>query len=141
MPTIVATVVLAAGYLDTGCWKGSAPWAWVPPSNALSIECVDVGGWLAYGDAVVESKADFFAVVVQRLIRARTRAVSHERSKTRISSVWALACHDSVPRGHAGVGLASLHGASPLPSFLTLPPLSTVGFQEFFCFARVELSE
>ena len=43
-----------------------------------------------------------------------------------LSSVWAPACQDTVPRGHAGVGVVSLHGA------LTLPTFCTSRFQAFF---------
>ena len=49
-----------------------------------------------------------------------------------IHSVWAPACQDTIPGGHAGVGVVSLGGAP-----LTLPSFVTAEFKEFFRLGRV----
>ena len=47
-------------------------------------------------------------------------------------SVWAPACQDTIPGGHAGVGVVSLGGAP-----LTLPSFVTAELREFFRLGRV----
>ena len=47
--------------------------------------------------------------------------------KAGLQSVWAPACQDQFPGGHAGVGVISLHGAP-----LCAPSLVTPEFPEFF---------
>ena len=92
-----------------------------PPSNNISIECVNVGGWLSNGDCALDSTANFLAVVEHRLIPARVRSVTKSLKVTagRIS-VWAPVCQDSILGGHAGVGVVSLKGAPlALPTFFT----------------------
>ena len=101
-------------------------------SKNLSIECVNVGGWLSNGDTALESTAHFLAVVEHRLIPARSRSVANSLKVTAgFVTVWALACQDSIPGGHAGVGVVSLKGA-----LLTLPTFSTPEFGEFFRLGR-----
>ena len=51
------------GYmLDASCWEGWASRAW--PSQ-LSIEFINVGGWLTFGDLALDSCAQFLAVAEQ----------------------------------------------------------------------------
>ena len=103
-----------------------------PPSHNLSIECANIGGWLSNGDTALESTAHFFAVVEHRLIPARARSVANSLKVTAgYVSVWAPACQDSIPGGHAGSGVISLKGAP-----LTLPTFSTPEFGEFFRLGR-----
>ena len=52
--------------------------------------------------------------------------------KAGLHSVWAPACQDSIPGGHAGVGVVSLGGAP-----LALPSIVTPEFREFFRLGRV----
>ena len=103
-----------------------------PPSQGFSIECINVGGWLSNGDTALESNGHFLAVVEHRLIPARARSVANSlKSTAGHVSVWAPACQDSIPGGHAGVGVVSLKGAP-----LTLPTFSTPEFGEFFRLGR-----
>ena len=98
----------------------------------LSVEFINVGGWLTSGDLAMDSCAQFLAVAEHRLIPSRARSVGHHLRKTGHQSVWAPACQDRVAGGHAGVGVVSLDGAHlPLPSFVTPQ------FQEFFRLGRV----
>ena len=75
----------------------------------------------------------FLAVAEPRLIPARARSVGHQLRKAGFHSVWAPACQDSIPGGHAGVGVVSLSGCTlgPYPSFVTPE------FREFFRLGRV----
>ena len=75
----------------------------------------------------MDSCAQFLAVAEHRLIPARARSVGHQLRKADFHSVWAPACQDSIPGGHAGVGVVSLGGAS-----LALPSFVTPEFREFF---------
>ena len=100
----------------------------------LSVEFANIGGWLTYGDLAMDSCAQFLAVAEHRLIPARTRSVSHQLRKAGYHSVWAPACQDSIPGGHAGVGVVSLGKVVPpwpFPLLLLLnsgSSLSWVGF-------------
>ena len=96
-----------------------------PPG--FSIEFLNVGGWLSRGDLALESSAHFLAVAEHRLVPARARTVTTQLR----SSVWAPSCQDVTPGGHAGVGVISLHGASP-----SLPTLLGSSFKEFFRIGR-----
>ena len=98
----------------------------------LSIEFANIGGWLTYGDLAMDSCAQFLAVAEHRLIPARARSVGHQLRKAGFHSVWAPACQDSIPGGHAGVGVVSLSGAP-----LALPSFVTPEFREFFRLGRV----
>ena len=103
-----------------------------PPSSSFSIEYINVGGWLSNGDSPLESPADFLAVTEHRLIPARARSVTNSlRVSSGIVSVWAPACQDSIPGGHAGVGVVSMKGAP-----ITLPTFATPEFSEFFRLGR-----
>ena len=63
-----------------------------------------------------------------RLIPAIARSMTKDlRVNYGHASVWALACQDSTPGGHAGVGVVSLKGAP-----VTLPSFRTVEFGEYF---------
>ena len=62
--------------------------------------------------------AQFLAVAEHRLIPARARSVGHQLRKAGFHSVWAPACQDTIPGGHAGVGVVSLGGAPFEPTFL-----------------------
>ena len=98
----------------------------------LSIEFANIGGWLTYGDLAMDSCAQFLAVAEHRLIPARVRSVGYQLRNAGFHSVWAPACQDSIPGGHAGVGVVSLGGAP-----LTLPSFVTPEFREFFRLGRV----
>ena len=95
----------------------------------LSIEFVNVGGWLTHGDLALDSCAQFLAVAEHRLIPSWARSVCHQLRRTGHHSVWSPACPDQVAGGRAGVGVVSLGGGPlSLPSFVTL---------EFFKVGRV----
>ena len=95
----------------------------------LSVEFVNVGGWLTYGDLAIDSCAQFLAVAEHRLVPSRARSVGHLLRRAGHQSVWAPACQDKVAGGHAGVGVVSL-GAAPLalPSFATLDSRSSLSW-------------
>ena len=86
-----------------------------PPG--FSIEFLNVGGWLSRGDLALESSAHFLAVAEHRLVAARARTVTTQLRQARCSSVWAPSCQDVTPGGHAGVGVISLHGATPFSAY------------------------
>ena len=109
---------------------GPGPRVFLP--GQLSIEFVNVGGWLTSGDLAMDSCAQFLAAAEHRLIPARARSVGHRLRKAGYHSVWAPACQNSVAGGHAGVGVVSLGGAP-----LALPSFVTSEFQEFFKLGRV----
>ena len=98
----------------------------------LSIEFVNVGGWLTLGDLALDSCAQFLAVAEHRLIPSRARSFCHQLRKAGHHSVWAPACQDRIAGGHAGVGVISLGGAS-----LSLPSFVTPQFKDFFGLGRV----
>ena len=98
----------------------------------LSIEFVNVGGWLTSGDLALDSCAQFHAVAEHGLIPSKASSVGHQLRKAGHHSVWAPACQDRVAGGHAGVGVVSLGGAP-----LTLPSFITPQFHEFFRLGRV----
>ena len=98
----------------------------------LSIEIVNVGGWLTHGDLALDSRAQFLAVAEHRLIPSRARSVCHQLRKAGHQSVWSLACQDQLAGAHAGVGVVCLAGAP-----LALPSFVTPQFQEFFRLGRV----
>ena len=109
---------------------GPGPRVFLP--GQLSIEFVNVGGWLTSGDLAFDSCAQFLAVAEHRLIPSRARSVCHQLRKAGHHSVWAPACQDKIAGGHAGVGVISLGGAP-----LSLPSFVTPQFQEFFRLGRV----
>ena len=115
--------------MDASHREGQASWAW--PSQ-LSVEFINVGGWLTSGDLALDSCAQFLAVAEHRLIPSRTRSVCHQLRRAGHHSVWAPACQNKIAGGHAGVGVISL-GGSPL----SLPSFVTPQFQEFFRLGRV----
>ena len=79
------------------------------PPGQFSVEFVNIGGWLTYGDLALDSCVQFLAVAEHRLIPSRVRSIGH--------LVWAPACQDQVAGGHAWVGVASLGRALALPAF------------------------
>ena len=82
----------------------------------LSVEFVNVGGWLTFGDLAMDSCAQFLAVAEHRLISLGW--AGHQLGVAGFQSVWAPACRDHVAGGHAGVGVVSLGGARlALPTF------------------------
>ena len=98
----------------------------------LSIEFINIGGWLTSGDLALDSCAQFLAIAEHRLIPSRARSVCHQLRRAGHRSVWSPACQDQVGGGHAGVGVISLGGAP-----LSLPSFVTPQFQEFFRLGRV----
>ena len=109
---------------------GPGPRSFFP--GQLSVEFVNVGGWLTYTDLALDSCAQFLAVAEHRLIPSRARSVCHQLRRAGYHSVWAPACQDQVACGHAGVGVVSLGGAP-----LSFPSFVTPQFQEFFRLGRV----
>ena len=98
----------------------------------LSVEFVNVGGWLTFGDLALDSCAQFLAVAEHRLIPSRARSICHQLRRAGFHSVWAPACQGRIAGGHAGVGVVTQGGA-----LLSLPPFVTPQFQEFFRLGRV----
>ena len=76
-----------------------------PPG--ISVEFLNIDGWLSWGDLALESRAHFLAVAEHRLVPAGTRNVTSQLRQAGISSVWDPSCQDSTP-----VGVVSLHGAA-----------------------------
>ena len=76
--------------MDVSYWKCQASWGWHRffPLGQLSIEFVNVGGWLTYGDLALDSFAQFLAVAEHRLIPSRARSVGHQLRKAGYHSVW-----------------------------------------------------
>ena len=60
----------------------------------LSIEFVNVGGWLTFGDLALDSCAQFLVVAEHRLSRARS--IGHQLRNAGFHFVWAPACQDHV---------------------------------------------
>ena len=114
--------------MDVSHWEGKASRACstVFYPGQLTVEFVNVGGWLTSGDLALDSCAQFLAVAEHRLIPSKARSVSHQLRKAGHQSVWAPACHDQVAGGHAGVGVVSLGGA-----LLLFPPLLLLSFRSF----------
>ena len=76
----------------------------------LSVEFVNVGGWLTYGDLALDSCAQFLAVAEHRLIPSRARSICPPLRKAGYQSVWSPACQHQVAGSRAGVGVVSLGG-------------------------------
>ena len=98
-----------------------------PFSGSMTVEVLNVGGWLAHGDMVLETCVDFLAVVEHRLVPARVRREWAGLRARGASSVWSLASQESSHVGHGGVGVISLKGAP-----LSLPASVTAQFRRFF---------
>ena len=67
----------------------------------LSIEFINVGGWLTSGDVALDSCAQFLAVAEHRLIPSRARSIGHQLRIAGHHSIWAPACQDKIAGGHA----------------------------------------
>ena len=109
---------------------GRGPRSFTP--GQLSIEFVNVGGWLTSGDLALDSCAQFLAVAEHRLIPSGARSVCHQFRRAGHHSVWAPACQDQVAGGHAGVGVVRLGGA-----LLSLPSCVIPQLKVFFRLGRV----
>ena len=92
----------------------------------LSVEFVNVGGWLTSGDLALDSCAQFLAIAEHRLIPSGARSVCHQLCRAGHHSVWAPACQDQVAGGHAGVGVVSLGNVPSLYSFFCRSSVSGV---------------
>ena len=55
-------------------WVGRARHPGPIGGGALSLEALNVGGWLTHGDTALETSAYFLAVSEHRLIQARVRS-------------------------------------------------------------------
>ena len=102
------------------------------PGPGLEIELINVGGWLANCDEVLDAKADFLMVTEHRLVPARARSESKRLKTAGIYSLLTPACQETSHVGHAGVGLVSLRGA---PLFQAVP--STRDFRDWILLGRV----
>ena len=71
---------------------GPGPRSFTP--GQLSIEFVNVCGWLTSGDLALDSCAQFLAIAEHRLIQSRARSVCHQLRWAGHHSVWALACQE-----------------------------------------------
>ena len=69
-----------------------------PPSNNLHVEVFNVGGFFTHGDYVLDTDANFVAVVEHRLVPARARSEGKRLLLACARSVWAPA---SLEGGHA----------------------------------------
>ena len=58
----------------------------------LSVEFVNVGGWLTHGAMALDSCAQFLAVAEHKLIPGRARSIRHQLRKAGRQAVWAPAC-------------------------------------------------
>ena len=83
--------------------------------DTLPLGCAYSALMLLLGTLLWKVRQIFLAVVEDLLVPAVTNDLG---VNSRGSSVWALACQESVPGGHAGVGAVSLRGAPFTPSFL-----------------------
>ena len=97
--------------LHVGRARHPGPGVGKGPQGRLSLEFVNVCGWLATGDMALDSCAQFLAEAEHKLSPARAWSVGHQLRKADRHSVWAPACHDQLSGGHAGVGVISLGGA------------------------------
>ena len=107
-------------HCKTGIARHPAPGPRSIIPGQLSVEFVNVGGWLTYGDLALDSCAQFLAVAEHRLIPSRARSVCHHLRRAGYYSVWAPACQDQVAGGHAGVGVVSPPCLSPPLLLLSL---------------------
>ena len=101
-----------------------------PPSNNLDVEVFNVGGFLTHGVYVLDTDADFVAVVEHRLVPARARSEGKRLLLAGVRSVWAPASLEGGHVGHACVGVVSLRG--PLSLCLLLLLLSFSSLAGFF---------
>ena len=113
-------------------WVGRA---WHPGpigGGALSLDALNIGGWLTHGDTALDTSADFLAVSEHRLIPARVRSEWAELRRKGIHSVWAPASQEGSHVGHAGVGVVSMKGAP-----VSMPSFATAAFRQFFELGRL----
>ena len=103
-----------------------------PLSRHVSVEVLNVGGWLTHSDLALEVDVDFLAVVEHRLILARVRGEWAGLKRKSSASFWAPACQESSQVGNAGVGVICMKGAP-----LALPTFATAQFERFFDCGRV----
>ena len=59
-----------------------------PLSRHVSVEVLNVGGWLTHGDLALEVDVDFLAVVEHRLIPARVRGEWAWLKRKSLASFW-----------------------------------------------------
>ena len=95
--------------------------------------CLILEGFLTHGDCALETDADFLALVEHRLVLARARSEAKRLKSAGLWSIWAPASQESGHVGHAGVGVVSLRGATPL----SLRSLATTASSEFYAQGRV----
>ena len=119
---------LVSWYLWIGRAKNPGP----DSSQHLSVEVLNVGGWLTHSDLALGAEVDFLAVTEHRLIPARVRSEWARLRAKGVASVWAPASQDASHVGNAGVGVVSLRGAP-----LALPACATAQFRAFFDRGRI----
>ena len=94
--------------LHFGIARHSGPGKRFFTPGQLSVEFVNVGGWLTHGDLAMDSCAQFLAVAEHRLTPSRPRSICPQLWRAGYQSVWAPACQDQVAGGDAGVGAINL---------------------------------
>ena len=113
-------------------WIGRARHPGPVGGGMLSLEALNVGGWLTHGDTALDTIADFLAISEHRLIPARVRSEWAGLRQKGIHSVWAPASQEGSHVGHAGVGVVSLRGAP-----ISMPSFATSAFRQFFELGRL----
>ena len=113
-------------------WVGRARHPGPVEGGVLSLQALNVGGWLTHGDTALDTSADFLAVSEHRLVPARVRSEWADFRRKGIYSVWAPASQESSHVGDAGVGVVSLKG---LP--ISMPSFATSAFKQFFELGRL----
>ena len=63
--------------IHIGWARHAGPDSWCFPPGQLSIEFINVGGWLTSGDLAMDSCAQFLAVAEHRLIPSGARLIAH----------------------------------------------------------------
>ena len=66
------------------------------PPGQLSVEFINICGWLTSGDLALDSCAQFLANAEHRLIPSRARSVCHQLRRAGHHSVGTPACQDKI---------------------------------------------
>ena len=119
-------VILWMFHIGRARHPGPGPRSFIP--GQMSVEFVNVGGWLTCGDLALDSCAQFLAVAEHRLIPSGARSICHQLWKAGYQSVRPPACQDQV----AGGGWCFSRGGARV----ALPTFATSEFKEYFRLGR-----